>query len=129
MLGLSKSTRTSPLEKALSIPPIRPTVALSCFKVLKSCLLSPSKAASFYNSAFRHSFTCSDLVKRCTCTEYARLLNLNFLKFFYKYAHLICSSIKSPHEDDGFIDSVRFVLFENNFSGAKDFLQLLVNAF
>lgn len=129
MLGLSKFSRTSPLEKALSIPPIRPTVTLSCFNLLKSCLSYPSKATSFYRCAFSHSFNCSNLVKRCT--EFARQLNFNLVKFVFNenYARSVRSRIRSPFEDDGLTDSVRFVLSEYNFSGARDFLQLLVSAF
>jgi len=129
MLGLSKYSRTSPLEKALRIPTIRSSIALSCFNLFKSCLMYPSKATNFYCNAMQNYFTGMNLLTRSF--NFAHEFGVNLFKFVFNphYAHSLRPCFYSSVEDDGLVDSIRFILSDYGAFGARDLLQQLVHAF
>ena len=130
-LGLRKFSRTTPLEKALGIPSIQHSIKLSSIHLLRSCLLFYSNATSFYSFLIYHCHTSSTLVNRALFT--IRSWNVDFIKIlFCDKSYNAFKKANKGHDytaDDGLNDSIDAILSNYNLNGARDILQLLVNAF
>lgn len=123
-LGLHRFSKNTPLLSALRIPSIIDSLAASSIGLLRSCLLYPSRATSFYTQLLlqNSAFKCQNLMKRC----FSYSADFKLCDIFY-------DSFK-PHKNfyipgsDGFIDSVCSLL--NDYTqDSRTLLQLLVSPF
>ena len=88
-----------------------------------------SNATKFYCTVMQNAVSGANLMTRSF--TFAHELGINLFKFVLNpnYAHSIRPCFYSPVEDEGLIESIRFILSDYGASGASDLLQQLVHAF
>jgi hypothetical protein len=130
MLGLRRSSRTTPLLKALNIKDVSSVVHIQGANLLRSCLLYKSKASMFYSRLLckmGQNDKALTLVHRSN--SYFNDNGFNLLRYLMndKYRYSINKELKCwvPDGQDGLIDSIRSLCtnFDNH---ARDLLQGLV---
>ena len=128
-LGLKKWCHNTPLLRALRIPSVHDSCALASLSLLRSCLMSNSRAAQFYNYCLNYLDDTvdkySNLVSRCLSNH----LGANTRRFLLNSSY--AKSLKSDlyySDCDGLVDSVR-ALFQDYSDNARNLLQLLLNPF
>ena len=128
VLGLRKTSYTTPLIDALNIQSFATSIGLASLKLLRSTLTHSSAATAFYQHLMGtpRSLHPKSLVNRAM--HYAETTGLDFAAFLLDNDYFKCHR-KSPTPDcDGLIDSIRVLL--NDYSAqSRDILQLLVNPF
>ena len=122
VLGLKKFSRTTAILRAIDVSFIKDSVFINGIKLLKSCLSHHSNASNFYTMLLSSNIhdRQNTLVSRCFArgaNPMNALFNDNFCQFNLHDGY-----------DDGLVDSIRLLLSDCN-DGARDILQMLVNAF
>ena len=133
MLGLRKSSHSSPLFSALNIKDTDSIICLQSANLLRSCLSYESNATHFYS----YILHCKDmntnantLVHRCFKHFNGRSLNLYQFIIDDVYRTKIANTLKSgvPDGHNGLIDSIRQLCNDYD-RNARDLLQGLVSAY
>ena len=130
-LGLRKFSRTSPLQQALHIPSVSDAVGFSTLTLLKSILLHPSKASCFYFDLMsRNAGSCKLTSLFSRACSFAKNNHMSIAKYILNDAYAkSCTHMKYVYDNDGLVDSICAILDDYNCHGARELLQLLVNAF
>ena len=123
-LGLRKHSRNTPLLSALKIPTVGDSVCLSAMKLLRSCLMYPSKASHFYSYIIQSSHPCDSLIDRCLNSKNPTL-NVSQLITDPNFTSPTKVNSDVP---DGLVDSISQLLCEYN-DNARNILQMLLNVF
>jgi len=132
MLGLRRSSLTSPLLKALNIKDVSTYIHIQSANLLCSCLLFESKASLFYASILSkqcHTNRVNTLVHRCLNHFISN--GLSFMRYVLddKYKSDVLSQLKGPALGaDGIVDSIRTLCADYN-TESRDLLQGLLLAF
>ena len=128
LLGLRKTSRTSPLLDALNVVPVRETIAVSSMTTLRSSLLHSSHAKNFYTFLMCQQTmkTTKTLVNRAlTC---AQETDVDFNQFLFNDSYFKQKRRVSHVFNDGVVDSIKGLLFDYSAEN-RDMVQLLVNTF
>ena len=128
VLGLRKTSHTTPLIDALNIHSFSTSIGMASLKLLRSTLRHSSAATSFYQ--YLMCTPCSlhpkSLVNRAL--HYAGTTGLDFAAFLFDNNYFKCHKKAITPDCDGLIDSIRVLL--NDYSvQSRDISQLLVNPF
>eukprot|EP00914_Ancora_sagittata_P032069 GHVO01064978.1.p1 GENE.GHVO01064978.1~~GHVO01064978.1.p1 ORF type:complete len:105 (+),score=7.36 GHVO01064978.1:133-447(+) len=104
---------------------------MSTINLLRSCLLYQSNATSFYSFLLYQCHKPSTLVKRALFN--IQHWNADFIKLLFSdKSYNVFKKSHKCHDnsaEDGLNDSIEVILNDYNIEGARDMLQLLVNAF
>lgn len=132
MLGLRKSSHTTPLLRALNIKSIPSYLNSQSMNLLRSCLMYESKASYFYASLLSQKSNVKQaktLVHRCSsfCNSYGYNLIGYITNDNYKNTVLKQLKCAVPTGCDGIIDSIRHLCLNYDMH-ARHVLQGLVSA-
>ena len=129
MLGVRRSSYTTPLLKALKIKDIATYINTQSANLLRSCLLYESNASLFYANLMAeqyHTKHANTLLYRCS--SYFARQNVSILKYVLDDNYKADVLRNVPNDPDGLVDTIRY-LCANYDSENRDFLQGLIASF
>ena len=132
-LGLKSYSKTTPLLKALKIPRINSTIQMQEIKFLRNMIVSSSRTQDFYNYVLYLHLKGIRFSKKCLVTRVLQTCankNISLVKalcdksYLHSNKHLFIQCT----DNDGFIDSLRYLLQDFN-DDSLHMMQLLLMSF
>lgn len=134
MLGLSHSSRTTPLFQALNMDTVTHSVNVSSLDLLRSCITSTSATQNFYLHVLREKdrkLVSNTLVRRVRSFCEKEDIDLCRYLFYKDYYINVKKRLKSNIQDgqNGLVDSIRTLLSGKYSTEARNTLRFLLKAF
>jgi hypothetical protein len=133
ILGLRKTSHSTPILQAVNIKPVSQCIGLKSLNLLKSCFLYKSSATKFYSHLLCNDtkYTDRTLVGRAQC--FSKGHDINLMKYVLDECYKVTTTKTLKGSiltgQDGLVDSARVLLNNYSVDGARDILQLLVASF